>query len=236
MGGFGGGVPERLGHQIYFLHLPLQGAPSPDPFQGPEASTPCISACGLEATPGPPATEECQPSPWDGSASPGQPPPTPGPPQVPTPAPAGGLCAGHLPGAEPQPPPVAAGWVGRPTGLSPHGPQQPPQLRLRWSGPCPCLAQPGRCTSTRAASGPPAPTQPPGPPTHLSYQSRAGPRGRSLPSPPPPGSVAGNLEQLWMRKPTHMYRPKQICRQSGLLKRVSEGQGLPKDVEQKPES
>lgn len=134
MGGFGGGVPERFGHQIYFLHLPLQGAPSPDPFQGPEASTPCTSAWGLEATRGPPAAEERQPSPCDGAASPGRPPPTLGPPQVPSPAPAGGLCAGHLPGAEPRPPPMAAGWVGRPTGLRPHGPQQPPQLRLRWSG------------------------------------------------------------------------------------------------------
>lgn len=126
---------------------PTQGAPSQDPFQWPEASTPYTSACGLEATPGPPATEECQPSPRYGSASPGWPPPALGSPQVPSPAPAGGLCAGHLPGAEPQPPPLAAGWVSWPTGLSPHGPQQPPQLWLTRSWPYPCLAQPGCCAS-----------------------------------------------------------------------------------------
>lgn len=168
----GVGVSEKLGRQVYFLHPPLQGAPSQDPFQWREASSPHTSTCGLEATAGPASGEERQPSPRSGAASPGRPPPAPGPPQVPSPAPAGGLCAGHLPSAEPQPPPMAAGWVSRPTGLSPYGPQQPPQLWLRWRGPSPRLAPPGCCTSVpELRLGPLSPPSPRSPWTSCTPQS-----------------------------------------------------------------
>lgn len=131
-------VSERLSHPVDILHLPLQGAPSPDPFQQPAAQAPRTPTCGLEASTGPPATEGCWPGPCCGSASPGWWPPTLGPPktlglpQDPSPAPASGLCAGHLSGAESQPPPVATHGTGRPAGLSSCGPQQPPQLWLKW--------------------------------------------------------------------------------------------------------
>lgn len=179
-------VPKRFGQQVYFPHPPLQGAPSPGPFRWPEAGTPCRSACGLEATPGPPATEERQPSPCHGSPSPGWPPPTPGPPQVPSPAPEGGLWAGHLPGAQPRPPPMAAGWVSRPTGLSPRGPQQPPQLRLRWSRTDLGLSRPGCQPPSPVPElhlGPPAPTQPRGLPTNTNNQNSAQ-APKATPAPP----------------------------------------------------
>ena len=76
------GFPERLDRWIYFLHLPVQGAPSPDTCQQLAASVPCSPSCSLEATPGPPAQEECQPGACQGSASPQWPPPTLGFPQA----------------------------------------------------------------------------------------------------------------------------------------------------------
>ena len=76
------GFPERLDHWVYFLHLPVQGAPSPDACQWLAASVPCSPSCSLEAAPGPPAQEECQPGACQGSASPQWPPPTLGSPQA----------------------------------------------------------------------------------------------------------------------------------------------------------
>ncbi|XP_019524097.1 PREDICTED: ADM2 isoform X1 [Hipposideros armiger] len=114
--------------------------PRQDTFQWPAAPAPCTLACGLEATPDSPATGESQPGHCYGSACPEWPPPTLGPPQAQSPVPAGWLCARHLPGTEPQPPSMAAHRIGRPTGLVPHGSQQPPQLWLGWNRPWPCLS------------------------------------------------------------------------------------------------
>lgn len=118
--------------------LQTQGALSADSFQWPAAPAPCTPACGLEASSGSPATGEGQPGSHYGPASPGwwsttlRPPATLGLPKAPSPAPAGWLYAGHLPGAEPQPPPVAACRASWPARLSTCGPQQPPQLWLKW--------------------------------------------------------------------------------------------------------
>lgn len=169
-------VPERLARRTYFLHLPLQGAPSPDSFQWLAVPAPCSLACGLEAAPGPPAPEECQPGPCYGSASPEWPPPTLGSPQAPSPAPACGLCAGHLPGAEPQPSPVAAYRLSRPTRLSPCGPQQPAQLRLRRGRPYPCLSQLGcRALIPELQLSPQPRTSPEAPAKSSHWNSGAGP-------------------------------------------------------------
>lgn len=56
-------VLERLGHWVYFPHLPLQGAPRPDFFQCCAAPAPRTPACSLEAAPGSPVTEKCQAGP-----------------------------------------------------------------------------------------------------------------------------------------------------------------------------
>uniref|UniRef100_A0ABI7ZKF0 Inositol oxygenase n=1 Tax=Felis catus TaxID=9685 RepID=A0ABI7ZKF0_FELCA len=58
---------------------------------------------------------------------------------------------------------MAAGWVSRPTGLSPRGPQQPPQLRLRWSRTDLCLSRPGCHPPTQSQSRIWAPLPPPSP-------------------------------------------------------------------------
>lgn len=155
---------------------PLQGASSQDPCQRPAAPAPCTPACDPQAAPGPAATEGRQSGPCRGSASPEWSPSTLGPPKAQSPSPAGRLYAEHLPGAEPQSPPVAAPGIGRPPGPSPHGPQQPPQLWLRWGRPRPSQTLHPNPRAAAQPSPSPAPRAPtdsrdlPRQPTHQGLQ------------------------------------------------------------------
>lgn len=172
---------------------PLQGPSSQDPCQRPTAPAPCTPACDLQATPSPVATEGRQSAPCRGSASPEWSPSTLGSPKAQSPAPSGGLCAEHLPGTEPQPPPMAACGIGRSPGPSPHGPQQPPQLWLRWGRPCPSQML---LPNPRAAAQPsPRPTP------------RAPTDSRDPPPTHPPGAAASYLELLWTHQPSTRVAP-----------------------------
>lgn len=134
---------------------PAAPGTAPTPRRPPGAAAPGpTAACGWPPaqTSRPPARPEAHPAARTPASPPARPeahPPARCPPAprcaagpsarrgspAPRAAAAGGLRAGHLPGAEPQPPPVAAEGTVGPPGLVPHEPQQPPQLRLRAAAP-----------------------------------------------------------------------------------------------------
>lgn len=193
----GSGGPWKAESSALLPLSPLQGAPSLAAFQRPAAPASCALARCPGATPGPPRRAERRPGPCCGPAPLERLPPTPGPPQAQGPAPAGGLWAGHLPGAETQPPPVAAHRIGWPTGLVPRGPQQSPQLWLGGCWPHPHLFQ------LHPAPRSPAPAQ-------LADSTRFA-SGAGAPAPRPRGSQPGPALD---RRPTDVRSPRQACGQS----------------------
>lgn len=88
----------------------------------------------------------------------------------------------------------------------------------------------------RAAPGPPAPTQPPPSPwTSCTPQSPEGCTGpKATPTLPHQVLQRAPLNSFGCGTPAHVWTQVDLGAESVPLKRVSEGQGLPKDVEQKP--